>query len=199
MQKGNTRERILVAALDLFSVKGYDGTTIDDIAARVGIKGPSIYKYLKGKADLFNALGEKTDEEYNAGMNKVLSEAENVHSGKELKEFTMHSIMFTINSEVITKMRRVLSIEQFRNEEFAERTTTYHIKKITTIYTKLFQRLMDEGVMIKGDPEIFAMEFTAPTTLLIHMSDRQPEKKPEALATIERLVDSYIDRHCLIK
>ncbi|WP_024859234.1 TetR/AcrR family transcriptional regulator [Ruminococcus albus] len=107
MQKGNTRERILAAALDLFSVKGYDGTTIDDIAARVGIKGPSIYKYLKGKADLFRALGEKTDEEYNAGMERFLSEAENVHSGKELKEFTMHSVMFTLDSEVITKMRRV--------------------------------------------------------------------------------------------
>ncbi|WP_024858963.1 TetR/AcrR family transcriptional regulator [Ruminococcus albus] len=198
MQKGNTRERILAAALDLFSVKGYDGTTIDDIAARVGIKGPSIYKYLKGKADLFRALGEKTDEEYNAGMERFLSEAENVHSGKELKEFTMHSVMFTLDSEVITKMRRVLSIEQFRSKDLAEHTTEHHLTKITTLYTKLFKRLMDEGVMIKGDPEIFAMEYTAPTTLLIHMSDRQPEKKQEALTTIERLVDSYIARHCHI-
>lgn len=199
MQKGNTKERILAAALDLFSVKGYDGTTIDDIAARVGIKGPSIYKYLKGKADLFRALGEKIEEEYSVGIDRVLSEAEKVHSGKELKEFTMHSVMLTINSEAITKMRRVLSLEQFRNEDLAERTTDHHLTKITTLYTNLFQRLMDEGVMIKGDSEIFAMEFTAPTTLLIHMSDRQPEKKQEALATIERLVDSYIDRHCIIK
>lgn len=199
MQKGNTRERILAAALDLFAIKGYEGTTIDDIAAKVGIKGPSIYKYLKGKADLFRALVEKTDSEYNAGMDKVLSEAEKVHSGKELKEFSMHSVLFTINNEVITKMRRVLSIEQFRNEEFAERATTYHITKITNLYSNLFQRLMDEGVMIKGDPEIFAMEFTAPTTLLIHMCDRQPEKKQEALATIERQIDSYVERHCLVK
>ena len=199
MHKGNTKERILAAALDLFSVKGYDGTTIDDIAARVGIKGPSIYKYLKGKEDIFRTLGEKIDEEYNAGMDMVISEAEKVHSGKELKEFTMHFIMLTINSEVITKMRKVLSLEQFRDEELAEHTTEHHLTKITTLYTTLFQRLMDEGVMIKGDPEIFALEYTAPTTLLIHMSDRQPEKKPKALETIERLVDSYIDRHCLIK
>ena len=197
MQKGNTRERILAAALDLFSVKGYEGTTIDEIAAAVGIKAPTIYKYLKGKADLFQALAEKTEAEYNIGMDRVLSEAEKIHSGEELREFTMRSVMFTIDNEVITKMRRVLSIEQFRNEEFAERATVYHITKITTLYTKLFQRLMDEGVVVKGDPEIFAMEFTAPTTLMIHMSDRQPEKKPEALAMIERLVDSFIERHCI--
>ena len=72
MQKGNTRDRILAAALDLFSIKGYYGTTIDDIAARVGIKGPSIYKYLKGKADLLRALGEKTEEEYNTGMEEII-------------------------------------------------------------------------------------------------------------------------------
>lgn len=52
----STKERILESALDLFSEKGYDGVGIDLLAESVGIKGPSIYKYFKGKEDILNEL-----------------------------------------------------------------------------------------------------------------------------------------------
>ena len=42
MERIKTKDRILLAALDLFSQKGYDQTSIDLIAETVGIKGPSI-------------------------------------------------------------------------------------------------------------------------------------------------------------
>ena len=197
MKKGNTRERIILAALDLFSAKGFDGTTVDEIAARVGIKAPTIYKYLKGKADIINSLSDTIEDEYNAGMDKVLSEADNVHSGKDLKEFSMNGVFATINNETIVKMRKVLNIEQYRNHVLAEHATWHSITKMKELYTEIFSRLIDEGVMIKGDPEIFAMEFYSPTTLLIHMIDRQPEKKSDAIATIERYIDSYIERYCI--
>ena len=43
MERIKTKDRILFAALDLFSEKGYDQTSIDLVAEAVGIKGPSIY------------------------------------------------------------------------------------------------------------------------------------------------------------
>ena len=51
MERMKTKDRILLAALDLFSEKGYDQTSIDLIAEAVGIKGPSIYAHYKEKKD----------------------------------------------------------------------------------------------------------------------------------------------------
>ena len=49
----STRERLMSAALDLFSKKGYEAASVDEIAESIGIKGPNIYKYFKGKHGLF--------------------------------------------------------------------------------------------------------------------------------------------------
>ena len=56
MRKGNTKERLIMAALELFSVKGYEGTSVEEIAKAVGIKAPTIYKYLPGKEALLQSL-----------------------------------------------------------------------------------------------------------------------------------------------
>ena len=50
----STKERILDAALILFSEKGYDGVGMDLIAETVGLKGPSLYRHYKGKEDILN-------------------------------------------------------------------------------------------------------------------------------------------------
>ena len=198
MQRGNTREKLIMAALDLFSVKGYEGTSVDEIAAYIGIKGPTIYKYFKGKEELLNALIEKADEVYSNGMENNTRGAETINSGKELKEFALLSIRFTIANEIAVKMRRLLSIEQYRSEMFAERATLFHVTHMRSVFAGIFRELMDRGVMIRCDPDIAALQFTAPATLLIQMCDRQPGKKDEALDTIERHFDAFIERYCVI-
>ncbi|TAK18995.1 MAG: TetR/AcrR family transcriptional regulator [Myxococcaceae bacterium] len=45
----SVRQRILVAALDLFANKGLDGTSIRDIAAAAGCTNPALYKHFDGK------------------------------------------------------------------------------------------------------------------------------------------------------
>ena len=45
MAKRNTKETILFESLKLFADKGYDGVTVRDIAAEVGIKQSSLYKH----------------------------------------------------------------------------------------------------------------------------------------------------------
>ena len=51
-----TRQAILDAALDLFSEKGYFGTSLRDVAAAVGVRESAIYNYFAGKDALFDAL-----------------------------------------------------------------------------------------------------------------------------------------------
>ena len=44
-----TRDKILDEALTLFAENGYDGTSVEEIAEKVGIKAPSLYNHFKGK------------------------------------------------------------------------------------------------------------------------------------------------------
>lgn len=50
------REDILHAALNLFSVRGYDGTTVPMIADKAGVGAGTIYRYFENKEALVNAL-----------------------------------------------------------------------------------------------------------------------------------------------
>ena len=44
----------------MFSQKGYDAVSVEQIADAVGIKAPSLYKYYKSKQDIFDAIFEET-------------------------------------------------------------------------------------------------------------------------------------------
>ncbi len=47
-----TRDRLVAAAIEVFTEDGYSGASITDIAARAGISGPAVYKHFDTKADL---------------------------------------------------------------------------------------------------------------------------------------------------
>lgn len=51
-----TRERILEAAEHLFAEKGYEATTLRDVAAEVGIQNPSLYKHFENKAEIYEGV-----------------------------------------------------------------------------------------------------------------------------------------------
>lgn len=199
MQKGNTKERILDAALELFSEKGYAGTTVEEVATYVGIKAPTLYKYLSSKEDLLRLLGERFDEQYKNSFARSMKGAEQVRSFEELKEFSMRSVEYTVNDPLVVRVRRMATIEQYRSEDFAERATLYQIKEQCAINALVFRKFMEEGIMIPGDPDLLALEFTAPVTLMIQMCDRQPDKKEEALATVSRHFDQFAERYSLKK
>lgn len=54
----STRDRIFEAAVNLFSTKGYHGTSIREIAREVGIKESSIYNHFTGKDGILEAILE---------------------------------------------------------------------------------------------------------------------------------------------
>ena len=54
----DTKQRILDEALTLFSEKGYANVFVGEIAGRVGIKAPSLYKHYKSKQAIFDAIIE---------------------------------------------------------------------------------------------------------------------------------------------
>lgn len=196
MAASATRSRLIQAAVDLFSVKGYDGTSVDEIAGAVGIKGPNLYKYFKSKEALFQEVARLADEEYSRGMSLGRDQAESIRSGEELKAFSMRQISFTLSSENVVKMRRVFTMEQYRSGSFAARASEHQITTMQCFYAGVFRGMMASGQMAQGDAGLLALEYIAPAALLIQMCDREPGRKKEALEAIEKHIDFFIGTYC---
>ena len=58
--KGTTKQGILDAALELFSVQGYEATSISQLAEAVGIRKASLYSHFENKQAILDALIQTT-------------------------------------------------------------------------------------------------------------------------------------------
>lgn len=72
----STKEKIKSVALSLFAQKGYEGTTMNEIANLVGIKKASLYAHFTGKEDLFFSVYEDLAQEYFNLMNRIMHDAD---------------------------------------------------------------------------------------------------------------------------
>ena len=54
------RERLLTAALELFTAKGYAATTVREIVAAAGVSKPVLYYYFSNKEGIYLALMQNT-------------------------------------------------------------------------------------------------------------------------------------------
>ena len=52
----DTKERILTAALEMFSQKGYDGTNIRELTSSLGLVKSALYRHFGSKEEIWNAL-----------------------------------------------------------------------------------------------------------------------------------------------
>ena len=186
MKDMSTKERIMYAALDLFSKKGYDGVGVDLIAENAGLKGPSLYRHFKGKEDIFNSMIELVASHYEEGFGLKQELEELPESMEELIENAMNKIQFTMHDDIIRKVRRILAMGQFRNSRVAELTSRYHLENLQQVYAGIFAGMMEKGILKQENPEILALEFVSPVSLLIHMYDRQPEREEEVLDKIRK-------------
>ena len=191
MKDMSTKERILYAALYLFSEKGYDGVGVDLIAENAGIKGPSLYRHYKGKEDIFNSMIDLVTSHYEEGFGLKNQPEELPKSMDDLIENAMEKIKFTMSDDVVRKTRRILAMEQFRSKRMAELASRYHLENLQEIYTGIFAGLMEKGILKKDEPENLALEFVAPVSLLIHMYDRQPEREEEVLYKIRKHFEHF--------
>ena len=60
----DTKHKIMDEALTLFSEKGYANVFVADIAEKVGIKAPSLYKHYKNKQAIFDAIIEEMNSRF---------------------------------------------------------------------------------------------------------------------------------------
>ena len=189
----STKDRIQEEALTLFSENGYDGTGVEQIAEKVGIKAPSLYKHFKGKEDILNAIIDNAEVRYEEYFGSEQHIGELPESREKFVRVTMERIMFTMRDPMIRKIRKFLVQEQFRNDRLAAITTRHQLEGVQKMYSKIIEGMMEKGLFIKDDPELLANELTAQVVLLIAKADRQPQYEREITESIERHIRHFCD------
>ena len=154
-----------------------------------------IYKYFKNKEDLLKAVVDTAEDEYIKGMGISKELPDRIGSGAELKAYSLKSLQFTLKNDTAKKMRRLITMEQFRNSTLAGLTTMHHLTYLQSIYASIFKKMMERGQMMQGDADIIALEFISPITIMVQLIDREPRKKKEALQIIEKHIDVFLERY----
>ena len=193
----DTKEKILAAALDLFSQKGYEGTNIRELAASLGLVKSGIYKHYESKEEIWNALLDKMIAYYGERFGSAEHLPPVPDSLEGLLDMTMRMVDITVHDEMIIKTRKLLSIEQFRDDRARMLATRHFLTGLAEMFTPVFAGMMERGLLRKDDPAMLAFAYTTPISALIHLCDREPGKTGEAMKQIEAFSRHFIETYKL--
>ena len=188
----DTKERILVAALEMFSQNGYAGTNIRELSASLGLVKSGVYKHYESKEAIWNALLDEMIAYYGEHFGSPEHLPPVPDSLEGLVTMTMQMVNFTVHDEKVIMTRKVLTLEQFRDVRARELATKHFLTGLTDIFTRIFTSMMDKGLLRKDNPEMLAFAYTAPISALIHLCDREPEKTEEAIRQAEAFSRHFI-------
>ena len=187
-----TKERILEAALKMFSENGYAGTNIRELSASLGLVKSGVYKHYESKEAIWNALLDEMIAYYGEHFGSAEHLPPVPDSPEALVRLTMQMVNITVHDEKIIMTRKVLTLEQFRDGRARELATKHFLTGLTEIFTHIFAGMMDKGSIRRDDPAMLAFAFTTPISALIHLCDREPDKVDEALAKVEAFSRHFI-------
>ena len=188
----DTKERILAAALEMFSKNGYAGTNIRELSASLGLVKSGVYKHYESKEAIWNALLDEMIAYYGEHFGSAEHLPPVPDSLEGLADMTMGMVNFTVHDERIVMTRKVLTLEQYRDVRARELATKHFLTGLTEMFSHVFTGMMEKGLLRKDDPEMLAFAYTAPISALIHLCDREPEKTDEALTRIEAFSRHFI-------
>ena len=188
----DTKERILMAALEMFSQKGYEGANIRELSASLGLVKSGIYKHYESKEAIWNALLDRMIIYYGERFGSPEHLPPVPDSLEDFVSMTMRMADLTIHDEQIMKTRKVLTLEQFRDGRARELATKHFLTGLTEMFTHIFAGMMDKGLIRRDDPIMLAFAYTMPISALIHLCDREPEKTEEAMTRVEAFSRHFI-------
>ena len=188
----DTKERILSAALEQFSKNGYAGTNIRELTASLGLGKSSMYRHFESKEAIWNTLLDEMGAYYAARFGSPEHLPPIPESPEALVTMTMGLVEFTVHDEKVVMTRKLLQIEQFRDDRARALATKHFLTGLSEMFTAVFSGMMDSGLLRRDDPAMLAFAYTTPISALIHLCDREPEKTPEALAQAEAFCRHFI-------
>ena len=188
----DTKERILAAALEMFSQNGYAGTNIRELTASLGLVKSSMYKHFESKEDIWNSLLDEMIAYYDNHFGSPQHLPPVPDSLDDLVAMTLHMVDFTVHDERIIMTRKLLTIEQFRDQRARDLATRHFLTGLKEMFTPVFAGMMDKGLLRREDPAMLAFAYTTPISALIHLCDREPERTDEVMVQVEAFSRHFI-------
>lgn len=182
----DTKEKILMTALQLFARDGYEAVSVRTIAEELGMTKGALYRHYKNKRDIFDSIVER--------MIRIDAERANAHqmpaekydtmpdayenaTVENIQKYTIEQFKFWTEDEFASHFRKMLTLEQYRSTEMAELYSQCIVAGPVAYMEDLFRELIKKGVLKRENPGMLAIEFYAPLFLLISMSDKTGENE----------------------
>ncbi len=199
MEKVSTKDQILEVSLDLFSQKGYEATSISQIAQAVGVRKASLYSHYKSKQDILDTLIEVLTKEFDAHSIFVRADWDDPEFTKDKMHMTAQDVgamvkgqaRYIIHDPRISKIRKLLTIEQFQNETLKKVQSKQSYEDVLRYNTGLVKFLVRQGILKDEDADIMAAQLAWPISMWINLCDREPEREGEAMELIDRHIQQF--------
>lgn len=152
-QRGRTQsaEKILQAALELFTAKGYHETSVSDVIRKSGLSRPTFYSYFKDKKAVVDSLMSELSE----GLSRLVltMEVESWSSkadvARDLKSVIM-AILETVGEH--KEIVRVMMLTSFgRDNDFDRRVERYF-----NLLHEMIRRIIRNGMRSHNWPDMDA-------------------------------------------
>ncbi len=191
---GDTKERIIDVALELFAQSGYLGTSMSDIAKQLGITKGSLYKHYTGKQEILDSIVERMNkmdyeraEKYEMPETEPDGFAETYMSTpiQNIRAYAMAQFDHWTKEHFSSNFRKMLTLEQYRDPKLAQLYHDYLATGPTEYMAAIFRKLTDSDDAAMQ----LALEFYGPMFLLYSVYDGASDKD-----SIAPMLSAHIDR-----
>lgn len=161
-ERARARPReILDAARELFALRGFEATRMDEVAAAVGVTKPAVYRYFPGKDRLIEALMEEDLAVPSRAVNAWVAG----HDGSAAELLNgFGEMMGRMQAGGLARGYLVLALDEAgRRPQIAAFIRDHVLAPGLEALAVAFERLMARGELASGhDPQLMARLFFAP-------------------------------------
>lgn len=197
--EGETRsarkERDIVeAATVAFVSRGYDGTSMEEIATKAGVSKQTVYKHFTDKETLFGEVIRASAAQATGAFDAVaalLSEAEFMAGGLQR---VARLFMTTLMDEERLKLRRLIIANADRMPQLGRDWYEKGFERMLASMATCFQQLTSQNRLRTPDPYLAASHFFG-MLLWIPMNEAMftGNKTPRSSAELERHADATVE------
>jgi len=193
---GDTKERILDYAIDLFAERGYEGVSVREIAAAVGIKASSLYKHYENK----EAILERIFEQFLSIMQSTHAYEVQIlqfpagTSAADVLKGSFLAFRDLIYQPRLMKIVRVINLEQARNPQVRDFFLRELVQKPLTELEATFAAMITAGMLAAVSPRMLARLYHA-TIISAYYTHNILQAEPD-LPRVEEEMLAFIDFFC---
>ncbi len=171
---GTTKELILKESLLLFSEKGYEASSVSDLAGRLSMSKSALYKHYKNKRDIFDQILLLMEERQNSFVKEhSIYDESGMIDLKKVENYVFSLFQLWTEDTFCASFRKILTLEQFGDEEMADLYKKYLTEGPVFDLTEWFSFLGGTKAAAMG----MAMYLYSPLYLYYSMYDSAQKKE----------------------